>query len=75
MRRRRDEPITIERLERALALVSWMMLEDGPAWTPYFERLESEIAAMRARDDAMSRARRYLDLQATSASDGVRAIA
>lgn len=73
--RRRDEPITIERLERALALVSWMMIEDGPAWTPYFERLESELAAMRARDDAMSRARRYLDAHAASASDGVRAIA
>lgn len=73
--RRRDQPITIERVERALALVSWMMIEDGPAWTPYFERLERELATMRARDDAMSRARRYLDAQAAAASDGVRAIA
>jgi len=75
MKRRRDEPITIERLERALALVSWIILEDGPACTPYLERLEREIAALRAQDDAVSRARRYLESRAIGASEEFKAIA
>lgn len=56
----RDGLITLERLERALALVSWMILEDGPAMAPYLERLEREIEQVRRQNDVVARARRYL---------------
>jgi hypothetical protein len=72
--------ITLERLERALAAVSYAILLDGPIYAPYLERLEREIAAIRASEDAVSRARQYLeqfrDQAAASASAGdVKAIA
>lgn len=61
----RKDTVTLERLEAALALVSYAILEDGAIYAPYLDRLEREIAALRSRDDVMSRARRYLDMQAT----------
>ncbi|MET4296500.1 hypothetical protein ABIB06_007417 [Bradyrhizobium sp. LB8.2] len=37
------------------------MARDGPVYAPDFERLEREIAARRAADDVMARAKRSLD--------------
>lgn len=73
--KRRDQPVTIARLEAALALVSYAIIEDGPIYTPILERLERELAALRAQDDAVSRARRYLESRAAVASAGFKAIA
>jgi hypothetical protein len=71
--------VTLERLERALAAISYAILLDGPIYAPYLERLEREIAAMRAEEDAVSRARQYLekfrDQAAAASSGGVKAIA
>ncbi|MBR0937293.1 hypothetical protein [Bradyrhizobium jicamae] len=54
-------PVTIERLEAALDLVSEVMvLHDRSQFEPYVERLEREIAALRSKDDVMARARRRL---------------
>jgi hypothetical protein len=44
--RHRDD-ITLERVERALAAVSYAILLDGPVYAPVLDRLEREIAAMR----------------------------
>lgn len=55
------EPLTLERLLRARAAIAYAMTLDGPVYAPVFERLEREIAAMRAADDVMARARRCLE--------------
>jgi hypothetical protein len=60
-RDRHDEPVTLERLLRAQAAIAYAMTLDGAVYAPYFERLEREIAALRAADDVMARARRCLD--------------
>lgn len=56
-----SEPVTIERLERALALCACLVERDGPAVVPLFERLERELAAMRRTEDAVGRAKRLLE--------------
>lgn len=65
MSHHRKDTVTLERLEAALALVSYAILEDGDVYAPYLNRLEREIAALRARDDVVARARRYLEAKAT----------
>jgi hypothetical protein len=55
----RDE-VTLERLERALAAISYAILLDGPIYAPVLDRLEREIAALRASEDVVSRARQHL---------------
>ena len=72
------EAVTLERLLRAQAAVAYCMMLDGPIYAPVFERIEREISALRASEDAMSRARRVLEGHATlsAADDGeVKAIA
>jgi hypothetical protein len=60
VQRLKNQPITVERLEAALAIVARAVVLDGPIYAPLFDRLEREIAALRAADDAVSRAQRYL---------------
>ncbi|MGY0573725.1 hypothetical protein ACTGJ9_023760 [Bradyrhizobium sp. RDM12] len=55
------DEVTVERLERALAVVAYLVARDGPKRIPLFERLERELAAMRQTEDAMGRARRLLE--------------
>ena len=57
----RREPVTIERLERALAIAARVVMLDGPIAVPLFERLERELAAMRADQDAVGRAKKLLE--------------
>ena len=59
--RQNDSPVMLERLLRARAAIAYAMTLDGAVYSPVFERLEREIAAMRAADDVMSRARRCLE--------------
>jgi hypothetical protein len=56
-----SEPVTIERLERGLALLAYCIELDGPVMVPMFERLERELAAMRQTQDTVGRARRLLE--------------
>ena len=77
-KRDRQDEVSIERLERALAAISFAILLDGPVYAPVLERLEREIAAMRANEDAVSRARQYLEQfrdQAAASSGTAKAIA
>ena len=57
---RRDENVTIERLERALAAISYAITRDGAVYGPLLERIEREIATLRTSDDVVARARRNL---------------
>lgn len=56
-----SEEITVERLERALALCAYIIVLDGPAAAPIFERLERELEVMRTREDTVARAKRLLE--------------
>ena len=56
-----SDVITVERLERALALCAHLVVLDGPVMVPMFELLERELAAMRQTQDAVARAKRLLE--------------
>jgi hypothetical protein len=53
--------VTIERLERGLAICAYCVVRDGPVVVPLFERLERELAAMRQTHDTVERAKRLLE--------------
>jgi hypothetical protein len=55
------EPVTIERLERGLAVAAYLVVLDGPKAIPIFEKLELDLAAMRAAGDTEARALALLD--------------
>jgi hypothetical protein len=69
------EELTVEQLLQEQAAVAYCMLMDGPIYAPILERYEREIAALIARDDAMSRARRILEGHAALRAGGVKQIA
>lgn len=57
---RQPEPVTAERIERALDGLARLMVDAGVAgrvYLPIFVRLERELAKFRAEDDAMARVR------------------
>jgi hypothetical protein len=56
-----SEPITIERLERGLALLAHLIVLDGPVYAPLFEKLERTLDVMRRRQDTVARAKRLLE--------------
>jgi hypothetical protein len=58
---REHEPVTIERLERAVALCAYLVVLDGPVAIPWFERVERELAAMRAEQSTVLRAKKLLE--------------
>jgi hypothetical protein len=55
------QPVTIERLERGLAAAAYFVVLYGPEVSPTFEKLERDLAAMRAGQDAVGRAKRLLE--------------
>lgn len=66
------QPLTIERLEHALAVAAYIVTLDGPIAAPIFEKLERELAAMRADQDTVGRAKRLLE--SYNVAGGVKAI-
>ena len=56
-----EQDVTLERLERALAAISYAIVLDGPVYASVLERLEREIAAYRAREDVVARALRNVE--------------
>jgi hypothetical protein len=52
--------VSLERLERALAVMAYVVLRHGAVYAPILARLEREVEAAR-RDDPLVRARRILD--------------
>lgn len=53
--------ITIERLERALAVAAYIVVLDGAIATPIFDRLERELETARAGQDSVARAAKLLE--------------
>jgi hypothetical protein len=74
VQRFKNHPITVERLEAALAIVARAVVLDGPIYAPLFDRLEREIAEVRAQDDVVSRAERYLAAHAAAGTAADREI-
>ena len=67
-----NETATVtERIERALALAAAIVIEHGPVYAPYLDRLERELDLARKTDPA-ARARRILE--AYPLDDGSHAI-
>lgn len=62
--------VTIERLERALALAAYVVVLDGPKAAPLFDRLERELAAARATQDSVARAHALLESYRGGAIEG-----
>ncbi|MET4035476.1 hypothetical protein ABIB94_001803 [Bradyrhizobium sp. JR7.2] len=55
-----DEPITIDLLDRCLDRLAYEMRrapQGGEVYLPHFERLESDLAAAKAKEDMLERAR------------------
>lgn len=45
-----DDPVTPERIERALVAVARLVVKRGPVYAPILERLERELINARRRD-------------------------
>ncbi len=54
------EPITIERIERALVYAAYVVVRYGPQFAPIVERLEHELEAAKKSEDAVAHARQIL---------------
>lgn len=59
--------LTIERLERALVLVAYIVMRHGPVYAPYIDRLERELERAR-QNDPTERAKRILQTYAAEGS-------
>jgi hypothetical protein len=54
-------PITIERVERGLSILAYLIERDGPVYVPHYEKLERELEALRRQEGTIARARRRLE--------------
>jgi hypothetical protein len=50
----------IERIERALVVLAFLIERDGDVYVPLYEKFEAELQELKAREDTKSRARRRL---------------
>lgn len=57
----KPEPITIDRVERALLLLAYIIERDGDAYLPLYEKLETYLFDLRSRAGAKERARQLLE--------------
>ena len=51
----------IERIERALVVLAFLIERDGDVYVPLYEKFEAELQELKAREDTKSRARRRLE--------------
>lgn len=58
--RAQQQPLTIERIERAMVLLAYMMELDGPVHMPAYECLEQELKKIRDRETVRDRARKLI---------------
>lgn len=63
--RRGGEPVTPERIERALCLVAYLVARDdeGEVYLPILDRLEGELRTIRMAESPRERARRLLQMR------------
>lgn len=61
MQKRKPEPVTVERIERALLVLAYMMGLDGDVYVPIYERLEQDLEAHKRAEGTKERARERLE--------------
>ena len=54
-------PLTVERLERALVLLAYFIELDGDVHLPMYEKFETELAELKAKEAIKHRARSRLE--------------
>jgi hypothetical protein len=54
------QPSLIERTEQALLLLAYFMELDGDVYLPLYEKFETELKELKAREDVRARAQRLL---------------
>ena len=64
---RQSQPVTVERLERGLLVLAYLIERDGDVHLAMYAKLEAELIAMRQKQDIKSRARALLASYSTSA--------
>jgi hypothetical protein len=55
-----DKPTLVERIERALLVLAYFVELDGDVHLPMYEKFESELKELKARQDVRARARHLL---------------
>jgi hypothetical protein len=58
---RQHQPVTIERVERALLVVTYMMEKDRDGLVPIHEKLERELETLKRNEVTMKRAPQRLE--------------
>lgn len=66
------EPLTAERLERAIVVLAYVITVHGPVYAPLLDALERELEEVRRQAAPLERAQRIL--AAYTADGGVKAI-
>lgn len=61
LQRADQQPVTIERLERALLVVAYCIELDGPIHAPLYESLERDLFELRKKQGIVERARARID--------------
>jgi hypothetical protein len=56
-----SEPLTIERVERGLIILAYMMELDGGVYVPIYEKLEQELETLKRTEATMERVRQRLE--------------
>ena len=54
-------PPLIERIERALLLLAYLIERDGDVYVPLYEKLEKDLVELTSREGTKDRARRLLE--------------
>jgi hypothetical protein len=54
-------PLTVERLERALVLLAYLIELDGDVHVPMYEKFEAELADLETKEAIKYRARKRLE--------------
>lgn len=62
MIRKPHEPVTEERLERALAYMAFVVMQYGPVYQPIFDRLEKELIEFRRNNNSIEERLRRLSI-------------
>jgi hypothetical protein len=65
------EPVTEQRLERALVTLAYVMTVHGTHYLPLFDRIEREITTFRTKQDPMSRAKLVLERHTVPATRAI----
>lgn len=70
-----DELSLVQRVERALVLLAYLIEIEGNIHLPMYEQYEAWLAKLRSKNDVRARARQRLQAYATQASTPVALIA